>query len=676
MPKVKKKPIATEVEPIIGKKFNIQDKPDYKCFHFFDNDPFHYKIFKELGKISKNIYNTTIYSIQVFNYFKIELYKNLYTDLIKDTNINISEYINSKLIYYFNLYSSLKDKLNSNNNYIYKYIINYINTNKIIIKNSNYIKTIDTLLDLLIDDMNIYMNNINDELLFDQIVTKIVNSIYTKNYMLTKNEMLNHKECTIIDSEIFEDIKNNKIYDFSTKNIYKSKINDILMVKYAEELKKDPKFNYEVKSDQNYIGRLVYANLGYNDGKLDTTMIGSIIARAYQAYTSYFALLQKGIKAKNPKFLKKDDIYNLIYTYSKAIKKENLINVYTSNYISKNFEKFSDQYIKLSNNKYIDNKYLINIKNKKILKRDNYIINNKYIPKDDEHIIDARYITIPLPKKAENLKIKVVEIVFINNTVKICMTYETANKKIVEKELTKEEKKKLKKLEIKKEIIINPEESISIDLGVKNLLTIYNPTGKQNIVDGKFISSINSYYNNKISLAQSKKDDSLYHKLHLKRKNIINNYFNKVVKWMEKEYNNKKLIILGYNQEWKQGANLGKENNRKFYSIPYTSLINKIKTKFIENNKIVFLTEESYTSKCDSLAAEKICFHDAYLGNRSKRGLFESSTNKLINADINGAINIMRKIFKSYEIIKGENICNPVRIKVFREVAKPANKVL
>ena len=105
------------------------------------------------------------------------------------------------------------------------------------------------------------------------------------------------------------------------------------------------------------------------------------------------------------------------------------------------------------------------------------------------------------------------------------------------------------------------------------------------------------------------------------------------------------------------------------------SLINKIRTKFIENNKIVILTEESYTSKCDALAIEKICFHDAYLGKRSKRGLFESSTNKLINADINGAINIMRKIFKSYEVIKGENICNPVRIKVFREVAKPANKM-
>ena len=75
-----------------------------------------------------------------------------------------------------------------------------------------------------------------------------------------------------------------------------------------------------------------------------------------------------------------------------------------------------------------------------------------------------------------------VEVVFINNTVKICMSYETEHVK-----------------KPKQEIEISPMDSISIDLGVKNLLTIYNPTGKQNIVDGKFISSINFHYNKSFS---------------------------------------------------------------------------------------------------------------------------------------------------------------------------------
>jgi len=70
-----------------NKTFDVQDKPKYKCFTFYDYNPLHLQIFQELGKISKNIYNTTIYSIQVFNYFKIELYKNLYNELINEQKL-------------------------------------------------------------------------------------------------------------------------------------------------------------------------------------------------------------------------------------------------------------------------------------------------------------------------------------------------------------------------------------------------------------------------------------------------------------------------------------------------------------------------------------------------------------------------------------------------------------
>ena len=80
-------------------------------------------------------------------------------------------------------------------------------------------------------------------------------------------------------------------------------------------------------------------------------------------------------------------------------------------------------------------------------------------------------------------------------------------------------------------------------------------------------------------------------------------------------------------------------------------LINKIKNKFINNNKIVILTEESYTSKCNALSLEPICKQSSYLGKRTKRGLFESAQGRLVNADINGAINIMRKV------IDLKNIC-------------------
>lgn len=81
----------------------------------------------------------------------------------------------------------------------------------------------------------------------------------------------------------------------------------------------------------------------------------------------------------------------------------------------------------------------------------------------------------------------------------------------------------------------------------------------------------------------------------------------------------------------------------------------------------IVINEESYTSKCDSLAFEKIGKHENYLGKRRKRGLFQSSTGKLINADVNGALNIMRKVVGDScesirRIIDRGLLFNPVRI--------------
>lgn len=81
----------------------------------------------------------------------------------------------------------------------------------------------------------------------------------------------------------------------------------------------------------------------------------------------------------------------------------------------------------------------------------------------------------------------------------------------------------------------------------------------------------------------------------------------------------------------------------------------------------IVIHEESYTSKCDFLAFEKIGKHENYLGKRKKRGLFQSSVGKLINADVNGALNIMRKVVGDFcesirRIIDRGLLFNPVRI--------------
>lgn len=623
--------------------FNIEppDKVEYKTFYYYDYDEHHIKVFNELGKISKNIYNLTLYCIQIFNFYKTKLYEDLYNELAINNKIDCDQFIKDNLSKYFDLYSSLKDKLQENNNYVYKFIINYINNNNILIKNSNYEYYIDFFINNLKNDENIYLNAINDDLLFEDVIKRIINSIYIKNFNIVKDQLTGHKKLTITDQELIDNVKNNNFINIIPKNVYKIKI--------IED------YNITLKSDQNYTDRLAYFKLGYNDGKLDTTMIGSIMTKAHDAYTSYYGLLNKGIKANRPKFLEKNSKYNLIYTFSKALPiNENLVKVYTSTYLANNFNTvFGDNYICLTKYKYIDKKYLKQIPNKKIKKKDNYIIDNLYIEKTNKNIFDSRHLKIKIPNKAKQLDIKRIEINFINNMTKVSLVYKTTNEK-------------------NKKAAIKSSESISIDLGMKNLLTIYNPTGEQKIIDGKFISSLNTYYNHKIAEAQSNKDSKLFNKYQMKRQFIINNYFNKIVKWMINEYADKKLIIIGYNKEWKQNINLGTANNMKFNKIPYSKLMKKIKFKFNELNKNVLLIEESYTSKCDSLALEDICKQDNYLGNRSKRGLFISSTNKLLNADINGAINIMRKIFKLNKI-EGLRICNPIRVKIFREV-QPADK--
>ncbi len=626
----------------MSKKVKPSDKPEYKSFSYFSYDKLNNDIFYKLGKISKNVYNLGLYSIQIFNLFKIRLYKKLYNKLLENNKFDFDKYIKNKLEYYFDLYSSLKNNLKDNNKYIYKYIIEYIKENNIIIKNSNYDYYTKYFIKKLKNNSNIFLNGKNDKLLLNDIIIRIISSIYIKNFNIIKDCLLYHKSFPFEDNELINDVKNNNFINILEKNIYKDKI--------QKEL------NIKLKSDQNYISCLAYSKLGNNHGKLESTMICNIITKAYNSYSSYYALLDKGIKANRPKFLDKNSLFNLQYVFNKMVKNnenDNIVKGYTSNYIANNFNKvFGENYICLSKYKYIDSKYLKNIKGK-IIKKYNYFINDKYIEKTNKNIVDSRYILFNIPNKANHLDITMIEIIFINNMIKISLVYKTHNIK-------------------SQEIEINSNDSISIDLGMKNLLTIYNPSGEQKIIDGKFISSINTYYNKLIGNAQSKNNKRLFNKYTMKRMFIINNYFNKIVKWLENEYSNKKLVILGYNKEWKQNTNMGKNNNMKFNKIPYMKLINKIKTRFGELNKYIVLTEESYTSKCDSLALEKISKHENYLGKRTKRGLFESSKGKLINADLNGAINIMRKVFK-LEKITGLKICNPSRVKIFREV-KPADK--
>lgn len=208
---------------------------------------------------------------------------------------------------------------------------------------------------------------------------------------------------------------------------------------------------------------------------------------------------------------------------------------------------------------------------------------------------------------------------------------------------------------INKRIQIEPNNNyLSIDLGLNNLMACYNSSNSKSfIINGKPLKSINQYYNKKQALLKSnlKKNHNKYksHKLdslNLKRNNKIKDYLHKSSRFIINYCisNNISNIVIGYNKEWKTDINIGKRNNQNFVNIPYYTLLEMIKYKALMYNINVITNEESYTSKCSSLDLEPLCHKDKYYGKRVKRGLYISKNNISINADINGSINILRKV--------------------------------
>lgn len=196
----------------------------------------------------------------------------------------------------------------------------------------------------------------------------------------------------------------------------------------------------------------------------------------------------------------------------------------------------------------------------------------------------------------------------------------------------------------------------AIDLGLNNLATISSNVTKPFIVNGKPLKSINQYYNKTKSNLQSKlknneKSNKRISSLNLKRNNKINDYLHKsstfIVNYLVS--NNISMLIVGHNKEWKQNIKIGKKNNQNFVSIPHSRFKELLKYKCELEGINYIEIEESYTSKCSFLDNEEICKHTSYKGKRVKRGLFKSNDGTLINADVNGSLNILKKVVGNFD---------------------------
>ena len=192
----------------------------------------------------------------------------------------------------------------------------------------------------------------------------------------------------------------------------------------------------------------------------------------------------------------------------------------------------------------------------------------------------------------------------------------------------------------------------AIDLGIDNLCSVSSNCCNSFIINGKPVKSINQYYNKKkaklqkrVKKCQNRNKSKRLSKLTEKRNRKVKDYFHKTSRFIVNQLVSNRIntLIIGYNKGWKQEVNIGRRNNQKFVGIPFNTLLDMLHYKCNLVGVRVIVAEESYTSKCSFIDNEEIKKKEVYEGKRTKRGLYRSKNGRLINADINGSYNIMRK---------------------------------
>lgn len=230
---------------------------------------------------------------------------------------------------------------------------------------------------------------------------------------------------------------------------------------------------------------------------------------------------------------------------------------------------------------------------------------------------------------------------------------------------------------------LNTKNALAIDLGINNLVTAVSSKGNTFIIDGKRLKSINQWYNKEIARLQSIKDRQHYGKrptnkqksITLNRNNKVNDYMSKVARKVI-DYcilNDIGTLVVGYSETFQQSSNIGKTNNQTFVNIPYGKLREKLEYLCRLNNIVYMKQEESYTSKASFWDKDTIPVYNAdnpkqyvFSGKRIHRGLYQCANGKTLNADVNGALNILNKssVVDLTVLYNRGEVDTPIRIRI------------
>ena len=280
-----------------------------------------------------------------------------------------------------------------------------------------------------------------------------------------------------------------------------------------------------------------------------------------------------------------------------------------------------------------------------------------------KNILNDHKIKIKFPERLSGKKIKEVKIIpcYGGKFFKIAYCYE------VEEE----------------NLNLNCENSLAIDIGLENLATCVTNFGTSFILDGRKIKAINQRWNKRkaylqaILMKQKQKQyfSNLLRRITLKRNNRIDDILKKTARYIINFCieNDIGTLICGYNPDFKREIKLGKKTNQNFTQINFGKLRSQLKTLCLRYGMKYKEQEESYTSKASFFDLDEIpifyaekSYTGSFSGKRIKRGLYRARNGRIINADVNGAANILRKSKQNFEF---EELCtgllaSPLRIRV------------
>lgn len=212
----------------------------------------------------------------------------------------------------------------------------------------------------------------------------------------------------------------------------------------------------------------------------------------------------------------------------------------------------------------------------------------------------------------------------------------------------------------------HPERIVGVDLGIGNLVAAANNFGGiPFVISGSYVKSVNQGYNRRMAELRSARmkghDPKEFHapptkrmeELSRKRDSRIRDFVYKAAGYicLYAEIHRADVIVVGYNSGWKQRGEMGKQNNQNFVSVPHLKIVNILKDVAAKHGIPVVTHEESYTSRASFLDGDAVPVYEkgkggnTFSGKRIHRGLYRSKEGILLNADINGAANIIRKAY-------------------------------